>query len=160
MRALAAIFTLALLTGCGHEPYYGRDVATTQPKKEDVVGSYALTHENISAIPEVRQCELNLKPDGTFSVTNYPTWTDPHSPTSHQFVAFLSTTGRWSFDWIGGFTQDTTNYKIWGVRFEAADSKVRQMAITGKAPAYDGLVMTYGDPDSYRTMLFDRKKKP
>jgi hypothetical protein len=104
-----------------------------------------------------RQCQLDLHEDGTFNITNYPTWTEAFSPTNGQFVAFVSTAGHWSCDTVGTVSDGNTSQSYWGVRFSDADSKLDSLALTGKAAPY-GLIMTYGDPDSGTVMIFEKKK--
>jgi len=51
---------------------------TGQPKQEDVAGVYELTGQTIAknglAVLGERLCQLDLRPDGSFSATNYPQW--------------------------------------------------------------------------------------
>ena len=74
---------------------------TAQPKQEDIAGVYQLTRQTITknglAALEGRLCRLELRPDGSFSVTNYPHWSPDSSPEPH-IVSFVSTTGRWRWD--------------------------------------------------------------
>jgi hypothetical protein len=161
MRTSFAILALTLLVGCQYNPY-AHLFTTTQPKQEDVAGSYLLTQQTITpggwGSLKGQQCVLELRGDGTFSVTNYPTWTEAFSPTSGLFVAFISTTGRWSCDTVGTVSDGRTSQSYWGVRFSDADTQLDSLALTGKTPPY-GLIMTYGDPDSGTVMIFEKRKK-
>lgn len=159
-RTPFAIFALTLLVGCQFNPY-AHLFTKTQPKQEDVVGTYALTQQTVAPggldFLQGQQCLLELRGDGSFSVTNYPTWTEAFSPTNGQFVASISTTGRWSCDPVGTVSDGTTSQSYWGVRFSDASPQLDSLALTGKNPPY-GLIMTYGDPDSGTVMIFDKKK--
>ena len=70
---------LTLVVGCQYNPYAPL-FTTTKPKQEDVAGSYLLTQQTIVpgglGILKGGQCALDLRGDGTFIVTNYPTWAD------------------------------------------------------------------------------------
>lgn len=160
MRTSFAIIALVLLAGCQYNPY-AHLFTTTQPKNEDVGGSYLLAHQRINAdglaVLQGRRCQLDLHLDGTFSITNYPTWTEAFSPTNSQFVEFLATTGRWSCDTVGSVSDGNTSKRYWGVVFSDAESKIDSLALTGKAAPY-GLIMTHGDPDSGTVMIFEKKK--
>lgn len=156
---LFAILVL-MLSGCQYNPY-AHLFTTTQPQQEDVAGSYVLTQQTITpaglSVLQGQPCVLELRSDGTFSATNYPTWTDGFSPGSGQFVAAISTAGRWSSETVGTVSDGRTSQKYWGVRFAEANVELDSLALTGKVPPY-GLIMTYGDPDSGTVMIFERKK--
>ena len=160
MRTSFAILALTLLVGCQYNPY-AHLFTTTQPKQEDVAGSYLLTQQTIKpgglGFLQGQQCVLELRGDGTFNVTNYPTWTEAFSPTNGQFVASITTTGRWTCDTVGTVSDGTTSQSYWGVRFSDADTQFDSLALTGKTAPY-GLIMTYGDPDSGAVMIFEKKK--
>jgi hypothetical protein len=65
----------------------------------------------------------------------------------------ISTVGHWRLDTIG-FVH--SNQSIWGIRFADTDSKLDMLSFTGKSAPY-GLLMTYGDPDENKVMIFERK---
>lgn len=161
MRTPTAILAVTLLVGCQYDPY-AHLFTTAQPKQEDVAGSYLLTQQTIApgglGVLRDQQCVLELRGDGMFSVTNYPTWTEAFSPTNGQFVAAISTGGRWSCDTVGTVSDGRTSRSHWGVRFSDASTQLSSLSLTGKAPPY-GLIMTYGDPDSGTVMVFEKRKK-
>ena len=160
MRTPFAILALTLLLGCQYNPY-AHLFTTTQPKQEDVAGSYSLSKQTIMpgglGFLQGQRCVLELRGDGTFSVTNYPTWTEAFSSTNGQFVASISTTGRWSCDTVGTVSDGGTSQSYWGVRLSDADTQLDSLALTGKTAPH-GLIMTYGDPDSGTVMIFGKKK--
>ena len=151
---------LTLVVGCQYNPYAPL-FTTTKPKQEDVAGSYLLTQQTIVpgglGILKGGQCALDLRGDGTFIVTNYPTWTDAFSSSNGQFVASVSTMGRWSCDTVGTVSDGNTSQGYWGIRFSDADAQLDSLALTGKTTPY-GLIMTYGDPDSGTVMIFEKRK--
>lgn len=157
---LLVFFIVVLITGCQYDPY-AHLFTTAQPKREDVMGSYVLTQQTITqgalSFLQDRQCLLDLESDGSFTLTDYPTWTEPFSPTNGQFLAVISTTGRWSCDTVGTVSDGRRSQSHWGIRFVDTNSKIESLALTGKAPPY-GLIMTYGDPDSGQVMILEKKK--
>ena len=154
MRATLLTFFLILLVGCGHQEdwdKYAESLTTTQPKQEDVLGTYLLTQQTISTngVTAIggRSCQFNLRADGSFAVTNYPTWTNG------QVESFISTTGHWHCATVG-FVH--SHQDVWGIRFDDTDRRIDLLSFTGKAAPY-GLLMTYGDPDENAVMIFEKK---
>ena len=160
MRTSFAILALTLFVGCQYNPY-AHLFTTTQPKQEDVAGIYLLTEQTIMpgglGFLQGQQCMLDLLGNGTFSVTNCPTWMKVPSPKNGQFVASISTTGRWSCNTVGTVSIGDTSQPYWGVQFSDADTQLASLALTGKTAPH-GLIMTYGDPDSGTVMIFEKKK--
>ena len=129
---------------------------TIQPKQDDIPGTYLLTRQTITtnglAVLEGRQCHLDLRPDGAFSVTNYPRWSPDDDSTKPHVVAFISTTGHWHCD-----TTINISYNgrpCWGVGF--SDPRIDALALRSKGAPYD-LMLTFGDGDDGTVMLFERK---
>ena len=155
MRTLCIILVSVLLAGCQYDPYADQFV-TTQPKQDDVAGNYLLTQQTITtnglSVLQGRQCQLDLLANNSFSVTNYPSWTNG------QLASFISTTGKWSCNVVGTVSGTNGGLGNWGVVFSGADSEVDSLALTGKGAPY-GLIMTYGDPDSGTVMVFAKQKK-
>ncbi|MBE0545747.1 MAG: hypothetical protein IH623_30825 [Verrucomicrobia bacterium] len=160
MRTLLAFLVMTLLAGCQYNPY-AHLFTTTEPKQEDIAGLYVLDNQTITtgglSVLKGRQCQLDLRLDGSCRVTNYPTWTDAFSVTNGQFVAFVSTTGRWQSDMVGTVSDGRNSQSYWGIRFSNTDSNIASPALTGKTAPY-GLIMTYGDPDSGSVMIFKKQK--
>ena len=154
MRMSFLALFLILLAGCGQRDSwdkYAGSLTTTKPKQEDVLGSYLLTHQTITAdgmtVLGGRQCQLDLLPDGSFTVTNYPTWANEH------LGSFISAAGHWRCDTVGSVYSAQS---VWGIRFADTDSRLDMLSFTGKSAPY-GLLMTYGDPDENKVMIFERK---
>jgi hypothetical protein len=135
---------------------------TTQPKQGDVAGSYVLTRQTVTtdglSVLHGRKCQLDLHPDGSFGITNFPVWTqDPAA--KQQVTAFVSTTGHWTCDKIGSMRDQS----MWGVRFQAIPSVPLSglagnlMALIGKQTPYD-LETIEGDPDEDAGMVFEKKR--
>lgn len=154
MRILPGVFALLLLAGCKRDgwDHYASSLTTTEPARKDIVGSYILTKQTITpngtAILEGRFCRLDLRPDGSFTVTNYPVWTND------RFPGFVSTNGHWQCATVGLVYG---NEEVWGIRFSDTDSSIDLLSFTGKAAPYD-LMMTYGDADENRVMILEKKR--
>jgi hypothetical protein len=153
MRTTFLTFFLILLVGCGLHDSWDKSASsltTTQPKQEDIFGSYLLTRQTITTngmmVLGSRQCQLDLRADGSFTVTNYPTWTNG------QLESFISTTGHWRCATVGSVYDKT----VWGIRFADTDRRMEILSFTGKAAPY-GLLMTYDDPDQNTVMNFEKK---
>lgn len=130
---------------------------TTQPKQEDIPGIYLLTRQTITtnrlAVLEGRQCHLELRPDGSFSVMNYPRWSPDDDSTKPHVVAFISTTGHWRCDTVN------ISYRsrlCWGVVFLDADTRIDSLVLRSKGAPYD-LMLIFGDGDDGTVMLFEKK---
>jgi hypothetical protein len=109
---------------------------TTKPKPEDVAGTYSLAG---------KQCRLVLHADGSFQVTNYPTWS-------------ASTIGRWQFVSPGiTYPDGNTAQQFWGIQLTAVDGRTDTLELTGKASPYR-LVKLAADADEGALMTFDKEK--
>ncbi len=137
----------------------------TQPKQEDVVGVYELTRQTITgdglAVLGGRPCQLDLRPDGSFTVTNYPQWGPVSSGAAHVTTSetpgvttFTSTKGRWCCDKVNIMYDGKM---CWGVVFSDSDTAIDALALRRKGEPYD-LMLTYGDGDDGTIMQFGRKK--
>lgn len=158
MRTLFAIFAVVLLFGCGRRSDGWRPethtFTTTQPQQSDLSGSYILAQQTITTngISALRDqpCQLDLQSDGTFSITNYPMWTETSD--QKRITNFAFTSGRWKCDTIGS----THGQPLWGIRFEA-ESHLLTTVLAGSKTPYQ-LVMIYGDGDEGTEMIFEKKK--
>jgi hypothetical protein len=164
MRTLFVILTLILLLGCQRQSDGWRPdshtFTTTQPKQQDLAGSYLLTQQTITtnglAVLQGRQCQLELRPDGSFSITNYPIWTDAAKLQITNFVFTIFTKGHWTCNEIGSIH----GQPLWGILFDPrfdSSTQFPSTALTGKQAPY-GLVMVYGDWDEHAEMVFEKKK--
>jgi hypothetical protein len=150
MRPLLVILISVFVAGCGsgfnRGATSGQPFTTEQPKNEDVAGSYLLVAQSVTtngiSVLRGRECRLDLKPDGAFSITNYINW----GPSG-----FLSTSGRWKCEIVGS----TGGHDMWGVRFDS-DPRINDAALSGKNAPYR-IVMIFGDPDSDQTMIFEKR---
>lgn len=154
--ALCAVLNLGWGSGWPHVPP-AKLFVTTQPNREDVAGVYELTRQTITSngLAELggRSCLLDLRPDGSFTVTNYPRWS-PDSSTPPHVIAFISTTGRWRCDTVHIIYE---GHECWGVVFSDAQAGIDALALRSKGAPYD-LMLTYGDGDDGTVMTFQKKK--
>jgi len=134
----------------------------TQPPKSAIVGSYVLIDQTVlksglSAM-QGRQCHLDLRIDGTFTVTNYPNWSevsgDPDKFTS--FTSFISPSGHWRINTVGlTYNHGSQAESCWGIDFY--DSQIDPIAFTGQTEPYE-LISILGDPDSDMVLRFIKRK--
>ena len=121
----------------------GEPFTISRPVSADIPGSYLLVSQTVTTngLSELRgrSCQLELAPDGTFTITNY-------------VPGFISATGRWRCETIG-FTHGRD---MWGIRFDSSP-QIEAAALSGSSAPYR-LVMIFGDPDSDQTMIYEKKK--
>ena len=159
---LILVLAAALLSGCGQDPVVTAakkqhaEFVGSEPKPENVAGAYVLSDQTLVPGGIValggRQCQLDVHPDGGFSITNYP-----HS-SGGTLNSFISTTGTWQLASVGisyGYGPDPK--ECWGFRFSGSDKRVDPTAFTGPEQPY-GLLTTFGDPDSNLTLRFKKKE--
>lgn len=163
-HAIILIFTAALASGCGQAPAVTAvkkqhaEFIGAKPQASNIVGTYILNDQTvlpggISALGG-RQCEISVRTDGSFWVTNYP------QNVGGSFSSFHSTTGTWQLASIGtshGYGSDPK--QCWGFRFYGAANKIEATAFTGSEQSY-GLLTILGDPDSNLTLRFKKKVDP
>jgi hypothetical protein len=160
MMAMASV----IAAGCGQDPMVAAakkqhaEFVGTEPKSVDVVGTYFLSDQTvvpggISALGG-RSCEMEVRADGTFSVTNYP------QSFGGAFTSFDSATGSWRLATVGTSYGYGPNPKdCWGFRFEGTDKRLDPTAFTGPKQPF-GLLTILGDPDSNQSLRFKRKGHP
>lgn len=134
----------------------------TQPPESAIVGTYVLIDQTVvrgglSAM-QGRQGRLDLRTDGTFTVTDYPNWSEVSSGDADKFTSFISTSGRWTIDRVGTTYDYGPNPKAsWGITFSDAESQIDPTAFTGQTVPY-GLVSILGDPDSDMVLRFEKRQ--
>jgi hypothetical protein len=133
---------------------------TTQPKLQDVAGFYHLTQQTITtnglAVLGGRQCQLDLRPDGSFIVTNYPQWS-PDTNSTPYVMGFVATNGTWRFERLGGVFLHGRAKRIWGILFSDNKAGIDPLTLRSNGAPYD-LMLTYGDGDEGMFMMFGRQK--
>ena len=135
-----------------HDEFIG-----VEPKAVDITGTYILNDQTIapggmSALGG-RQCELQVLPDGTFSITNYP------EVSGHPFSAFHSIKGTWRLTTVGtSYGYGPNPKECWGLRFDRTSQRIDPTAFTGPEKPY-GLLTILGDPDSNFTIRFRKKEE-
>ena len=155
MRTLLLILTSLTLAGCQYDPHASL-YTTTEPKAEDVVGTYVL--DSFHLPPEVGNTRpdvvVELRADGTFLASNVPPW-EVSWPGTNFFASFLSGSGKWEKGTLG--TLDPGHKSIWGVYLRTTDNRFHPADFTGDKPPY-GLIFTLGDPDSGHAVILRRKQ--
>ncbi len=156
--SIALLFCVAMSIGCGRKSH---EYVHTKPREVDVVGSYVLTDQTVikggvSALGG-RHCQLDLRSDGSFGITNYPNCAGARSAGLTQFNTFISTTGTWKLSSVGTTYDYGPNPKdCWGISLNGTNGRIDSPAFTGRTPPYE-LVTTLGDPDSNNTLRIKRK---
>jgi hypothetical protein len=103
-----------------------------------------------------RRCQLDLRSDDSFSITNYPNCAGARSAALAQFNTFTSTTGTWTLDSVGTTYDYGPDPKdCWGIRFSGTKGRIDSPAFTGRMPPY-GLLTILGDPDSHNELYFKK----
>jgi hypothetical protein len=128
---------------------------TKHPKPEDISGNYQLIKQTITtnglAFLEGRQCLLNLKSDGSFTVTNYPRWSQLSSAKAPR-AEFISTTGHWHCETFGIYN----GHQFFGIVFSDSAGEIDELALRSNGSPYD-LMFTYGDCDDGTVMTFGKR---
>jgi hypothetical protein len=134
----AAVVSVALFSLASGWPQRvpSESFTRTKPNAEEIAGTYLLKGQS---------CQLDLNPDGTFQVTNYPNWN-------------ASARGRWEFVAAGTtYSYGTTPQQMWGIQLKADGGEVDTLDLTGKAAPY-GLVKLHAEADEGAQLTFEKKK--
>ena len=153
MRKMLFAFFLFALAGCQYDPH-GDIYTTTEPKVEDIVGTYVLDRFDLPMDTSKIHCDVtvDLHVDGSFNATNIPPWGIGEVHTN--FFSLLSSgNGKWEKSALG--TLDGSK-RIWGAYLRTPDNRFHPVDFTGDKPPY-GLIFTLGDPDSGNAVLLKKK---
>lgn len=155
MRIIVITLVSLVLVGCQYDPH-GNLYTTTEPKNEDLVGTYVLDRYDLPYDIAVARnvVEVELRADGTFTATNIPPW-KMDEPDKSFFPSLVSGTGKWEKDTLG--TLYPGSKRIWGVYLRTPDNRFHPADFTGDRPPY-GLIFTLGDPDSGYAVILKRKQ--
>jgi hypothetical protein len=127
---------------------------TSQPKFECIPGNYHLIRQTITtnglATFNGRQCEIELRSDGSFVATNYPKWFQTNSvqPPTPQFIF---ATGHWHCETMG----IVRSREFYGIVFSESPNQIDSLALRSDGSPYN-LMMTYGDADEGLFMIFGK----
>jgi hypothetical protein len=128
---------------------------TSKPTPDGIPGNYCLIQQTINtnglSIFNGRQCQIELRPDGSFVVTNYPKWFQTNfvqSPTPE----LISATGRWHSETIG----IVRGKSYYGIVFSENTNQFESLALRNDGSPYN-LMMTYGDFDEGLFMTFGKQ---
>jgi hypothetical protein len=154
LRSIFLFVAAMTLAGCQYDPH-GNLYTTSEPKVEDLVGTYVLDRFDLPMDTSKINCEVivELNPDGTFTAKNVPPWGMDEVKTNF-FNSLCSGTGKWEKHTSG--TLDPGNKSIWGVYLRTPDNSLHPADCTGDKPPY-GLIFTLGDPDSGYAVLLKKK---
>lgn len=150
----------AALAACQYDPYTAI-YTTKEPKPADVAGEYVLDEFSEGLVAdagyEKRATSIRLDADGTFTFTDLPDWWDAFGTPVHGFDS-----GR------GTWTVERKQGKWWQVRAHIRETTPTstfrcpaggygsEWVLADEEPRFR-LVLTLGDPDEGRAMIFGRK---
>jgi hypothetical protein len=158
---ISLLFVISLLMqGCQYDPH-AHLYTTEKPQSEDIAGHYMLASQTVTrdglSVLHCKPCEIELRPDGTFTATSVPPW-ELGSPGTNFFSTLLSGSGTWRIDSVGGVDDGSRPIKThWGVYLDSHKAKMQPVGLMGHKPPY-GLIFTFGDPDSGDAMILERTK--
>lgn len=147
------ILCLLGLISCQYDPH-GWLLTTTEPMREDVIGTYVL--DRIDLTQNMNEHSINitveLRADGTFTAINVPPQMD-FFPKSDLLSVFVRGAGKWEIGKTG--TLDSGSRPIWGVYLRDSSTKLLSPNFTGDKSPY-GLIFQLGDPDSGDAILLKK----
>jgi hypothetical protein len=156
---IAVPVVLLSLAGCQGDPYI-ETYTVAKPERTDLIGRYQLTNQTVQpgglAALHGKKSLIDLREDSTFTATLVPTG---HSDPTEQgfFETLITCSGRWDVDGIGSIANGGRPPKtLWGVVLESEEITI-QLSVTGRGAPYE-LLMTIGDPDAGRVLMFEREK--
>ena len=160
MRILLLIL-FAGLAGCQfdrHTAVY----TTTEPKPQDLVGTYVLDYASNKLITEEghyakAETSIVLATDGSITIENIPDWWLTDVGDSKE--KFDSGHGKWSIDkhqdwWVLSVEFHSTEQFAWQ-RQAWSNGFFTEMFLIGEKPPYN-IYLGIGDPDENRGMEFER----
>jgi len=158
MRFFHVAPLVLLIAGCPFDPnvdFY----TTVEPAAADVAGRYTLTGQTVAggglAVLKGKECWVELRDDGTFTATNVPP-SGSDREGEEFFGTLVSSSGKWKIDSVSSIANAGGKPKThWGVVFETEEPDIMHMGLTGAAPPY-GLLITVGDPDSAKVLVFEK----
>lgn len=158
MRLFPIAALLLLLAGCPSDPnvdFY----TTVEPAAADVAGRYTLTGQTVAAgglaALKGKECWIELRDDGTFTATNVPS-SGSDREDKEFFGTLVSSSGKWKIDAVGSISNYGKKPKThWGVVFETEEPDIMHMGLTGTTAPF-GLLITVGDPDSAKVLVFEK----
>jgi hypothetical protein len=154
------IALLVIVSGCQGDPnvdFY----TTAKPAKDDVVGRYVVTSQTVRpgglALLWNRPGSIELRDDGTFTATNVPS-RDSDAGDEEFFGRLVTCSGAWQLDVIGSIANAGGPPKQqWGVVCASEECEIDAVALIGSAAPF-GLMMTFGDADAGRVIVFEREE--
>ena len=168
MRARLVIAGLVIgsLTACFPFNPFAHEFTTREPKKDEVVGTYVLSHQTVQnyaptlandlkGLPE--QPSIVIASDGKFSFHRVPTFGDEKSPMNPRFTGFSDASGTWAIATVGGVGDGSGKVEShWGLRLSTLSGSMGSPGFMGKSKP-DRLIFTFSDPDSGEVLIFRKK---
>ena len=158
-KSAVSVFSLALLTGCQHNPWAAKFV-TAQPAEHDVAGTYVIDADSQKRNIKIKQSGANIPVDHSAQIilTGDHKAQFIHVPEDYQGKTACSVTGRGS--WRLGRNEEFSVVRASIVNEEPNSSCKGEFAyelmLYGKSPPYK-LHVTIGDPDSGDAVQFEKQ---
>ena len=155
------VFSLSWGIGLSHWPQVPPPelFVTSKPKQEDISGVYHLIRQTVTtnglAFLKGRDCRLEIRADGSFTVTNYPKWTQAYS-SNLPSCEFISAAGKWHCETIGISYKGNSACNYFGVVFSGSSAGIEPLALRSDGSPYN-LMLTYGDADEGLFMTFGKQ---
>jgi hypothetical protein len=163
-RLLAtALLAVAVLSGCGPTHPYGNELTTREPTTAEIAGTYVLAKQSLKAYAPTLADDLTklkappvitLSADGRYSLQRVPRFDDTATP---ALTGFSNESGTWKLTTVGVVAGGSSNKgSHWGLHFSGLPGSMAQSGFLGN-PKPDGLLFSFGDPDSDEVMLFRKQ---
>jgi hypothetical protein len=139
--------------------YLDPHFVASRPPDADVAGYYKLTSQTVidgglAAFGD-RPCDIEVRPDGTFTATNLP----PDELGSPVVLNKLVTaSGKWRLDVVsygGSSPLGGSLPQHWGIVLDSSPVNIHPIHLAGWKPPYR-LYLLVGDPDCGYTMILER----
>ena len=165
MKPFLHAAVLLVLSGCQYDPH-AHSYTTVRPQSGDIVGEYELKQiymdryatgirEQIQKLPSIPT--LRISPDGSFSASHFPYFSELRQGFEYRFEDFRSLEGRWEQASGGGISDGAgTVRERQGLRLSGLPQHLGWPGFTG-VEKVDGLIFGFGDPDSGDAIIFHKK---
>lgn len=159
MRISVGVLLFLTVIGCQGDPY-AENYTTAKPDRAKLIGKYKLTEQTVQpgglSVLWGTQSVIELRDDGTFVATNIPIQNTDPIPKDF-FDRLVTNSGKWDIGSVGSIGYvDRPTQTHWGVELHSEGNRLG-IGLTGAAAPY-GLIITIGDPDAGKALMFEREK--
>ena len=160
LNKIFLIIILTVFTNCQYDPYADK-YTTSEPKNEELLGSYYLEKEStIYNDPEFENLlkynflipEIEIKNDGTYFVNNFPIFKSWET----EFSGLITMSGKWNKRIVGTVDLGNEEKKFWGINLEGLEQEFQRISLMNNKFPYE-IIFGFGDPDEGKSIIFKRK---